>query len=99
MEYFELKIEKSIVMDDVLFNGLFNYFVLGDIVFVFCIDEVYLFLMKIISLFKFFFVNLMLECLCKCFDGDCWYVLKGNKGKCIGIFLVRVLFLVFSIFK
>ena len=50
MEHLEPKIEKSIVMDDALSNGLFNHFVSGDTAPVLCFDEAHSFLMKITSL-------------------------------------------------
>ena len=84
VEHFKPKIEKSIVMDDTSSNGLFNRFVSGDTVPVLCIDEAHSFLMKITSLSKSPLANLTLERLCKCFDGDCWHGLKGNKGKRAG---------------
>ncbi|RMX55250.1 hypothetical protein pdam_00021360 [Pocillopora damicornis] len=37
-----------------------------------------------------------MERLCKCYDGDCWYVLKGNKGKRTGVPSARVSFLAFT---
>ena len=96
VEHLEPKIEKSIVMDDASSNGLFNHFVSGDTVPVLCIDEAHSFLMKITSLSKSAQANLTLERLCKCFDGDCWYVLKGNKGKRAGIPSARASLLAFT---
>lgn len=37
-----------------------------------------------------------MERLCKCDDGDCWYVLKGNKGKRTGVPSARVSLLAFT---
>ena len=78
VEHLEPKIEKSIVMDSASSNGLFNHFASGDTVPVLCIDEAHSFLMKISSFSKSQQANLTMERLCKCFDGDCWYVLKGK---------------------
>ena len=83
-------------MDDASSNGLFNHFVSGDTVPVLCIDEAHSFLMKITSFSKSPQANLTLERLCKCFDGDCWYVLKGNKGKRTGIPSSRASLLAFT---
>ena len=85
VEHLEPKIEKSIVMDDASSNGLFNHFASGDTVPVFCIDEAHSFLMKISTFSKSQQANLTMERLCKCFDSDCWYMLKGNKGKRTGV--------------
>lgn len=52
VEYLEVKFGKSIVLDEILVNGLFNYFVFGELVLMLCIDEVYLFLIKIFGVFK-----------------------------------------------
>ena len=96
VEYLEPKIEKSIVMDDASSNGLFNHFASGDTVPVLCIDEAHSFLMKISSFSKPQQANLTMERLCKCFDGDCWYVLKGNKGKRTGVPSARASLLAFT---
>lgn len=77
-------------------NGLFNHFASGDTVPVLCIDEAHSFLMKISSFSKSQQANLTVECLCKCFDGDCWYVLKGNKGKQAGVPSARASLLAFT---
>ena len=81
VEHIEPKIEKSIVIDDASSNGLFNHFSTGNTNPIICIDEAHSFLTKITSLSKGPQANLTMERLCKCYDGDCWYVLKGNKGK------------------
>ena len=63
--------EKSIVLDETSVNGLFNHFVSSDSVPILCIDEAYSFLWKISSSSKLAVqVNLTMERLCKCFDGE-----------------------------
>ena len=94
--HLETKIEKSIIMDDVSSNGLFNHFASGDTVPVLCIDEAHSFLMKISTFSKSQQANLTMERLCKCFDGDCWYVLKGKKGKRTGVPSARASLLAFT---
>ena len=85
VEHIEPKIEKSIVIDDASSNGLFNHYNTGDTIPILCVDEAHSFLTKITSLSKGPQANLTMERLCKCYDGDCWYVLKGNKGKRTGV--------------
>ena len=96
MEHLEPKVEKSIVMDDVSSNGVLNHFVSGDTVPVLCIDNAHSFLMQITSFSKSPLANLTLERLGKCFDGDCWYMVKGNKGKRTGIPSARASLLAFT---
>ena len=96
VSHLEPKIEKSIVIDDASTNGLFNYFNTGDTIPILCIDEAHAFLTKITSLSKGPQANLTMERLCKCYDGDCWYVLKGNKGKRTGVPSAQVSLLAFT---
>ena len=96
MEHLEPKVEKSIVMDDVSSNGVLNHFVSGDTVPVLCINNAHSFLMQITSFSKSPLANLTLERLGKCFDGDCWYMVKGNKGKRTGIPSARASLLAFT---
>ena len=37
-----------------------------------------------------------MERLCKCYDGDCWFILKGNKGKRSGVPSARASMLAFT---
>ena len=87
VQHLEGKIMKSIVLDETSANGLFNHFVSGSsTVPILCLDEAFSFLTKISPASKSGHINnVTMERLCKCFDGDCWYVLKGNKGKRSGI--------------
>ena len=97
VQHLEPKLDKSIVLDETSVNGLFNHFVSSDSVPILCIDEAYSFLSKISSSSKSAVqVNLTMERLCKCFDGDCWYVLKGNKGKRTGVSSARASLIAFT---
>ena len=97
VQHLEPKVEKSIVLDETSVNGLFNHFVSSDTVPILCVDEAYSFLSKISSSSKSAAqVNLTMERLCKCFDGDCWYVLKGNKGKRTGVSSARASLIAFT---
>lgn len=94
--HIEPKIDTTILMDVTSANGLFNHFVSGSTVPILCIDEAHSFLTKITYPSKSSQVNLTMERLCKCFDGDCWFVLKGNKGKRIGVASARASLLAFT---
>lgn len=96
VEHLEPKLEKSIVVDEASANGLFNHFSSGDTVPILCVDEAQVFLSKILSVSKAPQAHLTMERLCKCFDGDCWYVLKGNKGKRTGVKSARISLLAFT---
>lgn len=96
VEHLEPKLEKSIVVDEASANGLFNHFSSGDTVPILCVDEAQAFMSKILSASKAPHANLTIERLCKCFDGDCWYVLKGNKGKRTGVKSARISLLAFT---
>ena len=93
VEHLEPKLERSIILDEASANGLFNHFVTGDTVPILCIDEAHSFLSKISTTSK---SAQVMERLCKCFDGDCWYVLKGNKGKRSGVSSARASLIAFT---
>jgi len=58
----------------------------GECVPILCIDEGYTFLSKLISMSKSAsHTSLTMEPMCKLYDGDYWYSVKGNKGKRVGI--------------
>ena len=64
---------------------------------IFCIDEANSLLTKLSHPSKSAQnVNLPMERLCKCFDGDCWFILKGNKGKRSGVASARASILAFT---
>ncbi len=96
VEHLEPKLERSIILDEASANGLFNHFVTSDTVPILCIDEAHSFLSKISTTSKSAQVNITMERLCKCFDGDCWYVLKGNKGKRSGVSSARASLIAFT---
>ena len=82
----EPKINTTILIDITSANGLFNHFVPGSTVHIFYIDEGNSLLTKLSNPSKSAQnVNLPMERLCKCSDGDCWFILKGNKGKRSGV--------------
>ncbi|KXJ06929.1 hypothetical protein AC249_AIPGENE19764 [Exaiptasia diaphana] len=93
--HIEPKVNKSILLDVALANGLFNHFVSSSTVPILCIDEAHSFLHKLSSEAKSSAAPSM-ERLCKCFDGDCWYVLKGDKGKRTGVSSARASLLAFT---
>ena len=68
----------------------------GDSVPILCIDEAHSFLTKISGASKSNQVNVSMERLCKCFDGDCWYILKGSKGKRSGVSSARASLIAFT---
>ena len=91
VEHLEAKLGKSIALDETSANGLFDHFVSGDSVPILCIDDAHSFLTKISGASKSNQVNLSMETLCKCFDGDCWYILKGKQGQMQWCFLCKSL--------
>lgn len=95
--HIEPKINTNILIDVASVNGLINHFVSGSTVPILCIDEANSFLTKLSHPSKSAQnVNLTMERLCKCFDGDCWFILKGNKGKHSGVASARTSLLAFT---
>ena len=63
----------------------------------FCIDEANSLLTKLSHPSKSAQnVKLPMERLCKCFDDDCWFILKGNKGKRSGVASARASIIPFT---
>ena len=96
ISHLELRIDRSILVDETSSNGLFNHFVnfqksaAGECVPVLCIDEGYTFLSKLISTSKSAsHTCLTMERMCKLYDGDYWYSVKG-KGKRVGVQSARM---------
>ena len=96
ISHLELRIDRSILVDETSSNGLFNHFVnfqksaAGECVPVLCIDEGYTFLSKLISMLKSAsHTFLTMERICKLYDGDYWYSVKG-KGKRVGVKSARM---------
>ena len=92
ISHLEPRIDWSILVDETLSNGLFNHFVnfqkgaARECVPVLCIDEGYTFLSKLISTSKSAsHTCLTMERMCKLYDGDYWYSVKGSKGKWVGV--------------
>ena len=84
MKYLEPKIgsEKQLLVDNSSSSGLFNYFLNEQSVPIMCIDECQAFFSKMVYPSKG--VNdqaLTMERVCKLYDGDAWYCVKGSKGK------------------
>lgn len=91
------KIKENVVIDETSTSGLFNHYVAGSTVPILCVDEAYSLLNKLTSNTKSVSqTHLSMERLCKCYDGDFWYVLKGNKGKRVGVPLARLAMLAFT---
>ena len=85
ISHLELRIDRSILVDETSSNCLFNHFVnfqksaAGECVPVLCIDEGYTFLSKLISTSKSAsHTCLTMERMCKLYDGDYWYSVKGK---------------------
>ena len=84
VNYLESKIGdgKQLLVDNSSSSGLFNYFLNEQSVPVMCIDEYQGFFGKMIYPSKG--ANdqaLTMERMCKLYDGDAWYSVKGSKGK------------------
>ena len=97
ISHLEPRIDRSILVDETSSNGLFNHFVnfqkgaAGECVPVLCIDEGYTFLSKLISTSKSAsHTCLTMERMCKLYDGDYWYSVKGSKGKRVGVQSARM---------
>ena len=88
VNYLESKIGdgKQLLVDHSSSSGLFNYFLNEQSMPVMCIDECQSFLNKMVHPSKG--ANdqaLTMERMCKLFDGDSWYSVKGSKGKRSGV--------------
>ena len=97
ISHLEPRIDRSILVDETSSNGLFNHYVNfqkgadGESVPVLCIDEGYTFLSKLISTAKSTsHTSLTMERMCKLYDGDYWYSVKGSKGKRVGVQSARM---------
>ena len=88
----ELRINRSILVDETSSNDLFNHFVnfqksaARECVPILCIDEGYTFLSKLISMSKSASLYLSDN---GAYDGDYWYSIKG-KGKWVGVQSARM---------
>ncbi len=91
-EYLEAKVNKDIWTDEPTESGLFNFFLNNSVVPVLCVDEATEFLRRTI-LNKGRKGLLEMSRLCKLYDGDSWFVIKGSKGKRTGVNEARCTFL------
>ena len=87
VNHLEVKIgdDKQILVDNSSVPGLFSYFLNEKAVPVMCIDECQGFFNKMLHPSKSSNdQSLTMERMCKLYDGDAWYSVKGNKGKRVG---------------
>lgn len=62
-----------------------------------CVDEAYSLLQRLTYQGKSTSqMSLSMERLCKCYDGDFWYVMKGTKGKRVGVTSAKLALLAFT---
>lgn len=92
-EYIEPKVNKIIWTDEPTESGLFNFFNNSDnTVPILCVDEATEFLRRTI-LNKGRKGLLEMSRLCKLYDGDSWFMIKGSQGKRKGVKEARCAFL------
>ena len=85
--HLEPRIHRSILVDETSFQKGAT----GECVPILRIDEGYTFLSKLISMSKSAsHTCLTMEPMCKLYNGDYWYSVKGNKGKQVGIQSARM---------
>lgn len=93
----EDKIGDSMVVDETSSSGLFNHYVSSKTVPILCVDEGYSLLNKLVTQRKSSSqTTLSLERLCKLYDGDYWYVLKGQNAKRMGVQSAKMALLAFT---
>ena len=94
--HLEQGIDWSLLVDKTLSNGLFNQFVnfrkgARESVSILCIDKDYTFLSKLISMSRSASqTSLSKEHMCKLYDDDYCYSVKGSKGKRVGVQSARM---------
>ena len=90
ISHLEPKIDASLLVDETSSTGLFNLYASSGkssnrTIPILCIDEAYTFFNKIFCSSKAStHTSLTMERMCKLFDGDYWYTVKG-KGKRVGV--------------
>ena len=87
INHLEVKIgdDNQILMDNSSVSGLFSYFLNAKTVPVMCIDECQGFFNEMLHPSKSSHdQSLTMESVCKLYDGNAWYSVKGNKGKRVG---------------
>lgn len=97
ISHLEPRIDRSLLVDETSSSGLFNHFVNCQKgghqahVPVLCIDEGYSFMHKLMSTSKSVsHTSLTMERMCKLYDGDYWYTVKGSQGKRTGVQSARM---------
>ncbi len=91
--HLEAKVNKTMWTDEPTENGLFNFFVTNDdVVPMLCIDEATEFLRRTVTQ-KGRKGMLEMSRMCKLYDGDSWFMLKGAHGKRKGVSEARCAFL------
>ena len=94
INHLEQKLEKSgMLLDETSASGLFNLISSNDKsdVPILCIDEAYNFFAKLPTSGKAHTAStLSMDRLCKLYDGDFWYKLKGSSGKRLGVSSARI---------
>ena len=103
ISHLELRIGQNILVYETSSNGLFNHSVnfhkgaAGESAPILCIDEGYTFLNKLTSTLKSVAeTSLTMELMCKLYDGDYWYSVKGGKGKRVGVPSARMSMVTFT---
>ncbi len=87
-EHLEAKVNKTMWTDEPTENGLFNFFVTNDdVVPMLCIDEATEFLRRTVTQ-KGRKGMLEMSRMCKLYDGDSWFMLKGAHGKRKGVLCI-----------
>lgn len=87
VNHLEVKVgdDKQILVDNSSISGLFNYFLNDKAVPIMCTDECQGFFNRMLYPSKGSNdQSLTMERMCKLYDGDAWYSVKGSKGKRIG---------------
>lgn len=94
----EDKAKTSVLVDDTTCNGLFNFYnATKKVTPLLCVDEAYPLLKTVSNPTKTrSHTSLSMERLCKLYDGDYWYCVKGNKGERDGVPSARLSLLAFT---
>lgn len=91
--HLEAKVNKVMWTDEPTENGLFNFFVTNDnVVPMLCVDEATEFLRRTVANRRRKGL-LEMSRMCKLYDGDSWFMLKGTQGKRKGVSEARCAFL------
>lgn len=98
VNHVEEKARVSVLVDDTTCNGLFNFYnTKNKVTPLLCVDEAYPLLKSVAKPTKTHGqTSLSMERLCKLYDGDYWYCVKGNKGARHGVPSARLSLLAFT---